>query len=239
VSGYAAGRTAKDLEVGFHGQGFSTAYLTEATNRRLGVIRPIGGSTAVERDEAPGQAVSAPGPNPRADFEAFWGHHYRHYLKVLMTIGATREDAHDTIHDVIVDMLEKNTLDGLRNPKAWVRKAVLHTYYDQQKRRRRSREIERHQAPGSYVDDGPNVWEDWQWVEQILSTLPPTQRAVIELIIAELDAREIADLLGKTPGSIRQNLAHARKRLRANLGKDYQIDSTTCPAPASRKEETP
>jgi RNA polymerase sigma factor (sigma-70 family) len=217
----------------------STAYLVEATTRRLDVIRPIGGSRAVEREEAAGQAVPTPGPNLRFDFGAFWEHHYRHYLKMLMAMGASTEDAHDTIHDVIVRMLEKNTMGGLRNPKAWVRKAVLHTYYDQQKRRGRGREIERHQTPGSYVDDGPNAWEDWQWVEQILSTLPPTQRAVIELIIAEFDAREIADLLGKTPGTVRQNLSHARKRLRANLGQDYQIDPATCPAPASRKEDTP
>jgi RNA polymerase sigma factor (sigma-70 family) len=159
-----------------------------------------------------------------------------------MAIGATMDDAHDTISDVMVDMLKKNTWGRLTaNPKAWVRKAVLHTYYDQQKRQRREREIERHLpvTPESYVDDRPNVREDWQWVEQMLSRLPPTQRTIIELIIAESDAREIADLLGKTPDAVRQNLAHARKRLRANLGKDYQIDPATCPAPVRRKEDTP
>ena len=100
----------------------------------------------------------------------------------------------------------------------------MHTYYDQQKRRRRRTEIEKSlpPPPGSYVDDGPNVWEEWQWVKQMLSTLPPAQREVVELILAEMDASEIADLLGKTPAAIRQNLAHARKRLRANLGKDYR-----------------
>jgi RNA polymerase sigma factor (sigma-70 family) len=216
--------------------------LVEATNRRLDVIRPIGGSRAVEREAAAGQAVSAPGPSPRTDFEAFWNHHYRYYLTVLMTIGATMEDADDTISDVIVDMLKKNTWGRLTtNPRAWVRKAVLHIYYDQQRRQRLKREIESHVTltPESYVDDGPNVWEDWQWVEQMLGTLPPTQRTIIELIIAEIDAREIADLLGKTPETVRQNLAHARKRLRANLGKDYQIDPATSPAPAPRKEDTP
>ncbi len=196
----------------------------------------------MEREAAAGQAVSAPGPNPLAGFEAFWNHHYRYYLTVLMAIGATMEDAHDAIGDVIVDMLTKSTWGRLTtNPKAWVRKAVLHTYYDQQKRQRQlEREIERRRVltPQSYVDDGPNVWEDWQWVEQMLSTVPPTQRTIVELIIAESDAREIASLLGKTPDAIRQNLAHARKRLRANLGKDYQIDPPTCPAPVPRKEDT-
>jgi len=194
----------------------------------------------VEREAAAGQA--APGPDPRAGFGAFWNQHYRYYLTVLMAIGATMEDAHDTISDVIVDMLMKNTWGRLTtNSRAWVRKAVLHTYYDQQKRQRLEREIEGYLTltPGSYVDQGPNVWEDWQWVQQMLSTLPPTQRTVIELIIAESDAREIAGLLGKTPDAIRQNLAHARKRLRANLGKDYQVDPATCPAPVPRKEDTP
>ena len=146
----------------------------------------------MEREAAAGQAVSAPGPDPRADFGAFWNHHYRYYLTVLMAIGATMEDAHDTISDVIVDMLKKNTWGRLTtNPKAWVRKAVLHTYYDQQKRQRLKRKIEGHLTvtPESYVDDRPNVWEDWQWVEQMLSTLPPTQRTIIELIIAESDGQ--------------------------------------------------
>lgn len=188
------------------------------------------------------EAAARPGPNPLADFEAFWNRHYRRYLTTLMAVGATMEDAYDTINDVIVDMLKKDAWARLTtNPEAWVRKAVLHTYYDQQKRQRRKREIERHWTltPENYVDDGPNVWEDWQWVEQMLSTLPQTQRTIIELIIAESDAREIANLLGKTPDAIRQNLAHARKRLRANLGKDYQIDPATCPAPTPRKEDTP
>ena len=69
----------------------------------------------------------------------------------------------------------------------------------------------------------------------MLSTLPPAQREVFELVLAELDAKEIADLLGKTPATIRQNLAHARRRLKAKLGEDYQID----PTKKQRKEEAP
>jgi RNA polymerase sigma factor (sigma-70 family) len=194
----------------------------------------------VERQAAAGQAASALGPHSRPGFEAFWEQHYRHYLTVLMALGATLEDARDTVSDVIVDMLKKNTWVRLTaNPKAWVRKAIVHTYYDQQKRQRLRRETERHLTPGSRIDEGPNVWEEWQWVAQMLGTLPPTQRAVVELTIGELEAGEIADLLGKTPDTIRQNLAHARKRLKANLGKDYQIGPATGPAAPPRKEDTP
>jgi RNA polymerase sigma factor (sigma-70 family) len=72
-------------------------------------------------------------------------------------------------------------------------------------------------------------------VAQQLSTLPAAQREVFELVLAELDTNEIADLLGKTPATIRQNLAHARKRLRTNLGEDYRID----PLKKQRKEDVP
>lgn len=185
-----------------------------------------------------GQAVPTPGPNTRADFAAFWNAHYRYFLMSLMAVGATVDDAHETVHDVVKDMLRKNTWGTLTtNPRAWVRKAVLHAYYDQQKQRRRKRDIEETKLPRpheSYIDDGPNVWEDCQWVEQMLSTLPPAQREVVEGILADMDTSEIADLLGKTPAAIRQNLAHARRRLRANLGNDYRIDP-----PEYRKEDSP
>ena len=88
----------------------------------------------MEPEEAAGQAVSAPGPNPRADFEAFLNDHYRYHLTVLMVVGASMEDADEAIRPPR-DMLKKNTWGRLTsNPKAWVRKAVLHAYYDQQKR---------------------------------------------------------------------------------------------------------
>jgi DNA-directed RNA polymerase specialized sigma24 family protein len=69
--------------------------------------------------------------------------------------------------------------------------------------------------------------------------LPPTQRNVIELVIAELGAKEIAHLLGKSPDTVRQNLAHARKRLRANLSKGYLIDTDKRPATGPRKKDAP
>jgi RNA polymerase sigma factor (sigma-70 family) len=157
---------------------------------------------------------------------------------VPMAVGATMDDAEEAVQAAITDMLEKGRWGELtRNPKAWMRKAVRHTYYDQQKKRRRHREIEKNLPlpAGNHVDDGRSFWEDWQWVGQQLSTLPSAQREVLELYLAELDTSEIADLLGKTEATIRQNLAHGRRRLRANLGDDYQID----PAKKRRKEDTP
>lgn len=191
----------------------------------------------MEPGESAGQAVPAPGQDSRADFEVFLNGHYRYFLIAAMALGATVDEAHEAVQAAVTDMLAKDTWSRLtRNPRAWIRLAVRHAYYDQLEKRRRSTEIESLTPPsGSYLDCSLNVWEDWQWVAQELATLPPAQREVFELVLAELDTKEIADLLGKTPATIRQNLAHARRRLKANLGQDYQID----PIKKRRKEDTP
>lgn len=191
----------------------------------------------MEPGETAGQAVPAPEPDPRAGLEAFLNDHYRSFLMAAMAVGATVDDAYEAVQAAVADMLKRDTWSRLtRNPEAWVRKAVRHAYYDQHEKRRRNREIE--SVPplsGSCLDGSPNVWEDWQWVGQMLSTLPPGQREVFELVLSELDTKEIADLLGKTPATIRQNLAHARRRLKANLGQDYQVQLPR----KRRKEDAP
>ncbi|WP_030920728.1 RNA polymerase sigma factor [Streptosporangium amethystogenes] len=167
--------------------------------------------------------------------------HYRYFFKALMAIGATEEQAHETIGEVTADMMQKQSWDRLKNPKAWIRKAVRHTYYSsrQRERERPNREIKGcFVTPDSYIDHGLNVWEDEQWVKQMLDALPETQRAVAALIFDDHKHSEIAELLGRSPDAIRQNLAHARKRLKANLGKDYRIDPASRPAPAPQEEDT-
>lgn len=198
----------------------------EGANGRFDVTWPIGGSGVVDPQQDPGQT---------GDFEAFWSAHYRYFLMMLMAVDATLDDAQDTVQEVIDKMLTKHTWSTLTtNPKAWVRQAVLHTYYDQQIKRRRARDAVKNlpPPPGSYVDHSANVWEDWQWVKQQLDKLPPAQREVMELILIDMTTAEIADLLGKTQATIRQNLAHGRKRLRENLGHDYQTK-----LPRRRKED--
>ena len=170
--------------------------------------------------------MPVPGPDPRANVEAFLNDHYRYFLMGPMALGATMDDAHDAVQAAVADMLEKDTWSRLtRNPKAWVRKAVRHAYYDQQ---------ESSSVHSRDREPAPAVWERRVAARTSGRTgmggaaysarCQATQREVFELVLAELDTREIADLLGKNPATIRQNLAHARKRLRANLGEDYQVD---------------
>lgn len=196
----------------------------------------------MDREQVAGQAVPEPEPDPLAGFQTFWKDHYKHFFKLLMAIGATEEDAEDTIGDVVEYMMGKKSWDGLEHPKAWVRTAILHTYYSRRERERERPERESkgcHIPPDSYIDPDLNFWENWEWVTRELNRLPKTQRDVVELTLLEFKPSEIAELLGKSRDAIRQNLAHARKRLKANLGKDYRIASGSRPAPTPRKEDSP
>ena len=97
-----------------------------------------------------------------------------------MVAGASLDEAEETISGLIVDMLEKRTWEGGPKPRAWFREALVHMYIGQVRRRERGREleIENYLTPESYLDDGQNVWEDRQWVAQMLCSLPKTQRTV-------------------------------------------------------------
>ena len=59
-----------------------------------------------------------------------------------------------------------------------------------------------------------NVWEDTEWVTQLLDALPPAQREVMALAYDNFTAAEIAEQLGRNEETIRSNLRHARHRLK-------------------------
>lgn len=51
----------------------------------------------------------------------------------------------------------------------------------------------------------------------LLKALPPAQREVVACMIDTFTLQEIAQMLGKTEATVRQNLCAARKRLRSYL----------------------
>jgi DNA-directed RNA polymerase specialized sigma24 family protein len=61
------------------------------------------------------------------------------------------------------------------------------------------------------------VWEDQEWVVQVLSSLPAGQRAVMALVVDGFTPAEIAVRLGRSPAAVRQCLMAARRRLRETV----------------------
>src|SRR5690349_6219607 len=126
----------------------------------------MGGRGAVAPGETTGQAVPAPEPDPRAGLEAFLNEHYRYFLMAAMALDATLDEAYEAVQAAVADMLARDAWSRLtRNPRAWVRVAVRHAYYDQKEKHRRNRKMDSLPLPaGSYLEGSPNAWQDWQWV---------------------------------------------------------------------------
>jgi DNA-directed RNA polymerase specialized sigma24 family protein len=75
-------------------------------------------------------------------------------------------------------------------------------------------------TPEGTDDAGLTVWEDEQWVTQLLDALPLVQRYVMMGLYRGMTTAEIADLLGKTPEAVRHTLRRARAVLREELARE-------------------
>jgi DNA-directed RNA polymerase specialized sigma24 family protein len=69
-------------------------------------------------------------------------------------------------------------------------------------------------------ETGPSAGE-WLYVEQLLDSLSPRARKIIELsVFAGLTSSEIGRDMGLDPGTVRVSKLRALKKLRAMLGAD-------------------
>lgn len=134
-----------------------------------------------------------------------------------MYAGAAEDVAHDAVAAAMEEVLRR--WDRIDDPFAYARRAVVsHFIRDEMGPRRvAGRVIECGAAAGEYEDSRLTLWEDTQWVGQLLGSLPSAQRDVMALIVDEFGPAEAARLLGKNPAAVRQSLCAARRRLRLTL----------------------
>lgn len=64
--------------------------------------------------------------------------------------------------------------------------------------------------PAAAADDNLTLWENTEWVMALLTALPPRQREVMAFIVGGFSPTEIAQMLGRTPTAVRNNLRAAR-----------------------------
>jgi RNA polymerase sigma factor (sigma-70 family) len=186
--------------------------------------------------------VSAgPARPPPPGFVEFYQAHYRDLVKAAMYMGATFPQAEDAVQKTLEEMLGRWPVDD--EPLAYARMATAHNFIKEKTRgpqrvARRLAEKGHVAHQEGAVDRGLTVWEDSQWVDQVLDGLPPAQREVMECVVRDIDPGEIAAVLGKTKEAVRRNLCDARGRLRRELNPD---GTPKQPAPnkasAPRKED--
>lgn len=164
-----------------------------------------------------------PSPACPPAFLEFYNHEYGPLMKILLKAGARWEEAEDACEAVMIDLLFRwqQVEDGvIKKPQAYARLAARRWWLNSRQRDldglRRSFQGGHLAADGN--DDGLCVWEEQEWVQQLLDRLPPAQREVMELeILGGLRSAEIAEVLGKTPAAVRKNRQSGREKLREFL----------------------
>jgi RNA polymerase sigma factor (sigma-70 family) len=158
-------------------------------------------------------------------FEEFFRASFRDLVRTAMYAGATLQEAEDATSKTLMEMLQRWTTT--EPSLAYARKAVIHNFVKDKTRgpgRIARRLIERgHVLHQEGTEDSQlTAWEGDEWVAHVLSSLPPAQREVMELIVKGLDRDEMAEALGKTKEVIRRNLCDARASLARELHPDQR-----------------
>jgi RNA polymerase sigma factor (sigma-70 family) len=157
-----------------------------------------------------------------------------------MFAGANPEEAKDAAAKTLAEMLQRWPIP--ENPMAYARQAVVHNFVKEKTRgnqRLIRRLIERGHIPRheGFTDDQLTAFEDSQWVADVLSVLPPTQRKVMECIARGLASDEIAETLGMSRDAVRRNLCYARRRLARTLHSDGARTQSPRTEPRSGRKE--
>lgn len=152
--------------------------------------------------------------DPLPCFADFYRREYRLLLKVVMLLGGTLDEAHDSVNQAMADLIPGWT--QIRHPHVYARRAVANNFIKNKMRDRKGlrKAIEGgHLAPEAYEDFGLTVWEDKEWVDQLVRSLPLAQREVVKAVLDGLAVEEISMRLGCTPATIRRRLTRATRSL--------------------------
>jgi RNA polymerase sigma factor (sigma-70 family) len=173
-------------------------------------------------------------PAPAGAFEDFFRSAYQPLLRDAMFAGGNPHEAEDAVSAALAEVYQR--WDAIDSPRAYARRAVISILIKNKQRgqqRLRERLIERGEFPAEHdLDPGLKVWEQQEWVMQLLESLPPAQREVLACMVDTFTRQEIAQLLGKTEAAVRQSLYAARKSLMSYLAEGGRRPGTTWPEEA-------
>jgi len=172
-------------------------------------------------------------------FDEFFRSAYHAFLDTAIFVGARGQEAEDAVAAAMEEVWRR--WGEVDEPLAYGRRATVSNFLKEKERglaRVRRRMAERGEVMQETAGiDALSVWEDRQWVTQLLQALPLAQREVMACIVDGFKPTEIAILLGKTPEAVRQNLHAARERLRLTLlDQDEQARRSNRSSSSPRKE---
>ena len=152
--------------------------------------------------------------NRPVDWETLVTQNENRLYRAALAILGDPQEAEDAVQDAFVRFLERRP-ENLENPGAWLTRVLVNGC----KSRLRLAWRRVGPLPDTLAAPGPEEREE---LEELFS-LPPEDRAVIHLHYYEgWSTNEIAQMLGRQPGTVRSRLSRARRRLRKLLEKELQ-----------------
>lgn len=140
--------------------------------------------------------------------------------RLALAQTGSKEDAEDVYQDVFL-RLAQNTTDfsGQEHLKAWLLRVAVNRCHDVARLRSRRPSVPLDSMPFEPVDAGPLSPDEVRALWEAVGELSESKRIVIHLYYQEgYFGKEIAEVLGIEPSTVRTRLQRARAQLRTSLG---------------------
>ena len=135
---------------------------------------------------------------------------------LLIAMGASEADAQDATQEAMTQAWQQ--WESIREPGPWVRTVAVRAFW-KQTRAQGYQKVTLDEAASQPVAD-PDLCifaEEQRQILCLLRRLPTWQRTVAALYYDGLSCDEIAELIGKSPVTVRSHLRHARKTLKERI----------------------
>jgi RNA polymerase sigma-70 factor, ECF subfamily len=163
-----------------------------------------------------GRAVESARPRFAAPEDLF-EHDYDRLVQALTVIAGSRDVAADAVQEAFVRLINRwEKVAVYEDPAGWVRRVAVNLIRDEQRAFLRQTKLllklERDRpAPERLLRVDGELWEQ-------VRSLPLRQRTALALVyVADLTARETADVMRVSEGTVDRHLDRARTRLREAL----------------------
>ena len=160
----------------------------------------------------------------KLDFDDFFRNQFPVSVRTLMRVGARYHEAEEAVAQAMLDLhLHSETV---ARPRAYVQVAAVRYYVKAVQRQRQG--VDLAIRAGEFVAPPAPAGSDLDeriWVLETLRGLPPAQLEVMALRVDGHSPAEIAELLGKTPQTVRATLREARRRLKQTLDQVPSVDT--------------
>lgn len=150
-------------------------------------------------------------------FESFYKSEYNPLLGMAIALISDPNAAEDLVQEVLITAHDRwDRLSQYENPRAWLRRVLINRATS--RRRRLGSEMRALTRLGAPDPSPPDLSAETAEVWDQVRRLPRRQQQAIVLhYVGELTVREVADVMGCSPGAVKSHLHRARGALEEPL----------------------